>query len=63
MICDKLIHTRHGVRFEIKVGQIGSKWDKSVTFSDLISVHFGSPSQNVLKSVLKKLGETKCTEI
>ena len=28
--------------------------DKSGTFSDQISVHFGSPSQNVLKSDLKK---------
>ena len=25
-----------------KVGQIGPKWDKSRTFSDQISVHFGS---------------------
>ena len=25
-----------------KVGQIGPKWDKSGTFSDQISVHFGS---------------------
>ena len=30
------------------------KWDKSGTFSDQISVHFGSVSQNVLKSDLKK---------
>ena len=30
------------------------KWDKSVTFSDQISVHFGSQSQNLLKSDLKK---------
>ena len=33
-----------------KVGQIGHKWDKSGTFSDQISVHFGS-------------AEPKCTEI
>ena len=26
------------VRFGLKVGQIGRKWDKSVTFSDQISV-------------------------
>ena len=30
------------VRFRPKVGQIGHKWDKSVTFSDQISVHFGA---------------------
>ena len=36
-----------------KVGEIDPKWDKSVTFSDQISVHFGS-SQNVLKSDLKR---------
>ena len=28
------------VRFGPKVGQSGSKWDKSGTFSDQISVHF-----------------------
>ena len=43
-----------GVRFGPKVGQIGPKWDKSGTFSDQISVHFGSPSQNVLNYDLKK---------
>ena len=42
------------VRFGLKVGQIGPKWDKCWTFSDKISVHFGSLSQNVLKSYLKK---------
>ena len=26
-------------RFDSKVGQIGSKWDKSGAFSDQISVH------------------------
>ena len=41
-------------RFGYKVGQIRPKWDKSGTFSDQISVHFGSASQNVLKSDLKK---------
>ena len=33
--------TRDG-RFGSKVGQIDPKWDKSGTFSDQISVHFGS---------------------
>ena len=32
-------------RFGPKIGQIGSKWDKSGTFSHQISVHFG---QNLL---------------
>ena len=32
-----------------KVGHIGPKLDKFGTFSDQISVHFGSASQNVLK--------------
>ena len=41
-------------RFGCKVGQIGKKWDKSGTFSDQISVHFGALRQNVLKSDLKK---------
>ena len=30
------------VKFEPKEGQIGTKWDKSGTFSDQISVHFGA---------------------
>ena len=41
-----------------KIGQIRdffiSNFSKSGTFSDQISVYFGSPSQNVLKFVLKK---------
>ena len=41
-------------RFGLKMGQIGPKWDKSGTFSDQIPVHFGSSSQSVLKSDLKK---------
>ena len=41
-------------RFGPKVGQIGPKWEKSGTFSDQISVHFGALRQNVLKSDLKK---------
>ena len=39
-----------------KVGQIDTKWDKSWTFSDQISVHFGAVRQNVLKSDLKSPG-------
>ena len=42
-------------RFGSKVGQIGLKLNKFGTFSDQISVLFGSPSQNVLKSDLKKV--------
>ena len=38
-----------GVRFGYKVGQIGPKWDKSVTFSDHISVHFGARQQSDMK--------------
>ena len=38
----------------LKMGQIGPKWDKSGTFSDQISEHFGATRQNVLKSDLKK---------
>ena len=30
------------VRFGPKKGQIGTKWDKSGTFEDNFSVHFGS---------------------
>ena len=41
------------VRLEPKVDQIGPIWDKSRTFSDPISVHFASVSQNVLKSHMK----------
>ena len=48
---EKTIRDR-GVRFDSKVGQIGPKWDKSGTYSDQISVHFGSESQNALKSDL-----------
>ena len=36
--------------------QIGPKWDKCGTFSDLISVHFGAGRQNVLKSNMKSPG-------
>ena len=43
-----------GCQFGKQVGQIVPNWEKSVTFSDQISVHFGSESQNVLKSDLKK---------
>ena len=41
-------------RFGPKVGQISTKSDKSGTFSIQISLHFNSPSQNVLKSDVKK---------
>ena len=45
-------------RFGHKVGQIVPKWDKSETYWDIIrfhnSVHFGSVSNNILKSDLKK---------
>ena len=30
------------------MGQIDTKWDKSGTFQNHLSVHFGSPSKNVL---------------
>ena len=36
------------------MGQIGAKWDKSGTFSDQISVHFGGGRRNVLKIDFKK---------
>ena len=42
-------------KFGPKVGQIGPKWDKSGTFPDQISVHFGSVRQNILKSDLKSI--------
>ena len=42
------------VRFGQEIGQIIPKWNKSMTFSDQISEHFGAPRQNVLKSDLKK---------
>ena len=38
----------------LKVDKIGTKWDKSRTFSDQFSVHFGSVSQNILIFDLKK---------
>ena len=31
------------VRYGRKVGQIGTNWDKSGTFSDQVLVHFDSP--------------------
>jgi len=42
------------VRFGRKVGQMGPESDKSGTFPDTFSVHFGSPSQNEQKTYLKK---------
>ena len=47
-------HTITHVRVASKQGQIQPKWDKFWTFSDHISVHFGSLSQNVLKYDQKK---------
>ena len=41
-------------RFGPKVGQINTKSDKSGTFSNQISLHFNSPSQNVLTSDVNK---------
>ena len=35
------------VEFGHKVGQIDPEWDKSVTFSDKISVHFALKSEQV----------------
>ena len=45
MFC--LISRVMGIRFGPKVGQIGTNWDKSGTFSDQISEHFGA-FQNIL---------------
>ena len=42
-----------GFRFGTKVGQIGHKWEKSWDFLISVSIHFVSPSQNVLKLILK----------
>ena len=36
------------VRLGNKIGQFGTKLDKSETFQKQISVHLGSPNQNVL---------------
>ena len=41
-------------RFRSKVGQIVFKWYISGTYFRLDSLHFGSASQTILKSVLKK---------
>ena len=53
----RTIEAQHWLtRFGPKVGQIDPKWDKSgIFFSDHISVHFGSVSQNILISDLKKI--------
>ena len=42
------------VRFALKVGQIGPKWDNSGTFSDQSLVYFGSPNRNVSVFDLKR---------
>ena len=36
------------VSFGTKMGQIGLKWDKSWTFSDQISLHFGESQYNLI---------------
>ena len=43
------------VRFGPKVVRLASKWNKYGNFSDQISVHLGSSSQNVLKSDIKEV--------
>ena len=48
------IHLMEGCQIWAQRGQIGPKLEKSGTISDPISVHFGSPSQNVLKLDQKK---------
>ena len=42
------------IRLGLKLCLIGTKCDKSGTFSDQFSVHFGSPSHNEQKTDLKK---------
>ena len=46
------VSTIEDVRFWPKVGQIGTKWDKSGTFSDKISVHFGSANHKLVQTHL-----------
>ena len=41
-----------GGGFNHILDHIGTKWDKSGTFKDQFSVHFGSSSQNVPKTDL-----------
>ena len=56
-LLNHILHTtsrNRDARFGLKVCQIGIKWVKASTFQDQISVHFGSPSQNVLKYDLEK---------
>ena len=40
-ILEVYVTTFNMTRLGPKEGQIGPKWDKSMTFSDQISVHFG----------------------
>ena len=49
----KVIHKRE-VRLGLQLGYIGTKWDKSGTFSDQYFVHFGSVSQMNRKLILKQ---------
>ena len=44
----------HGWQIRAQMWSQRPKWDKSGTFSDQISEHFGALRQNVLKSDLKK---------
>ena len=44
------------IRFRFKQGQIGNKRENSRTFEDLAPVHFGSASQNILKTTKNSLG-------
>ena len=57
MAASTCVHIYPGFRdvnFGPKIYLIGTKWNKSGTFKDQISVHFFQRSQNVLKSDLKK---------
>ena len=42
------------IRFRPRMGQIRTKWDKSVTFKEKCSVQFGSVSQNVMNLLIWK---------
>ena len=48
-------HKQRDVRFVSDVGQIGPKGTYTGIFPDPISIHFGSPRQNVLKSDPEKV--------
>ena len=40
------VYKARDIRFSPKVGQLSHKWDKSGSFSDQISVHFGSSKKS-----------------